>query len=299
MNTHKSHSADVLNDIRDYWYSPSFIALMAERWKLHQIKSMLDVGCGIGHWGQLLIPFLSQDAKTSGIDPEIEWIKAAEDRAQQKNLRNTTYQLGTAEQIPYPDHHFDMVTCQTVLVHVKDVSIALDEMLRVLKPGGLIAIAEPNNLVQRVIFNNLTFHDSINDIVNLLRFELICEHGRENLGKGNASRGDLIPYYFHQARLQSIEVYQSDLADYFIPPYTTPREECALQGLNDENETFWNAAQNEMKEFYLAGSGLPQDFEKYWHLFIQHKNRILDGYKNKTLCSPGGTLMYLISGIKK
>jgi ubiquinone/menaquinone biosynthesis C-methylase UbiE len=80
----------------------------------------------------------------------------------------SNYQLGTAEAIPFPDSYFDMVTCQTVLIHVKDITIALNEMLRVLKPGGLLAVAEPNNLVSRLIFNNLNFNDSVEDIINPL-----------------------------------------------------------------------------------------------------------------------------------
>lgn len=173
MTDHKAHSADVLNDTRDFWWSPDFIALMAKRWKLDDVTSMLDVGCGIGHWGQMLAPHIAHGAKIAGIDPESEWVKNATDRAQKKGLASrATYQLGSAEAIPYPDDYFDMVTCQTVLVHVKDPSISLKEMLRVLKPGGLLAVAEPNNLVSQLVFNNLSFNDPIDDILEI-RFDLL------------------------------------------------------------------------------------------------------------------------------
>ena len=155
MTIKQPHSVSVLTDIRDYWYSPDFIELMAKRWELTQVETILDVGCGIGHWGQLLAPFLSSKMHMIGIDPEELWIEKATERAQQKGLASrTTYQIGTAEVIPFPDHSFDMVTCQTVLVHVKDATVALNEMLRVLKPGGLIAVAEPNNLISRLVLNN-------------------------------------------------------------------------------------------------------------------------------------------------
>src|ERR1700674_2182718 len=107
MSQNKPHSEAVLNDVRDYWWSPDFMAVMAKRLELQQVKSMLDVGCGIGHWGQMLATYLSPDVKISGIDPEKLWIKNAIERAQQKGLALlTTYQLGTAESIPFPNDYF-------------------------------------------------------------------------------------------------------------------------------------------------------------------------------------------------
>jgi ubiquinone/menaquinone biosynthesis C-methylase UbiE len=299
MTNSQPHSASVLTDIRDYWYSPDFIELMAKRWELAQVETMLDVGCGMGHWGQLLIPHLSPTVHMSGIDPEPLWVEKASERAQQKGLASrTTYEIGTAEVIPFPDHFFDMVTCQTVLVHVKDASVALNEMLRVLKPGGLIAVAEPNNLISRLVLNNLTFNDSVDDIIDPVRFELICERGREKLNKGNAFRGDMMPCYFYQLGVKNIQVYLSDLADFFIPPYETPRERITLSGLNEDSKEYWDNIRQEMYEFFIAGGGLPSEFEAHWDRTLKNKDRIIDGYKNNNLCSAGGLIMYLVSGRK-
>jgi ubiquinone/menaquinone biosynthesis C-methylase UbiE len=295
----KPHSADVLNDTRDYWWSPDFIALMAKRWELEEVHSVLDVGCGIGHWGHMLAPHFAQDAKLYGIDPEATWVAQAAERAACKGLQNRShYQLGSAENIPFPKHHFDMVTCQTVLVHVKDAAEAIKEMLRVLKPGGLLAVAEPNNLVSQLVFNNLNSHQPIEDILDQVCFNLICERGREALGRGNASRGDLIPAYFHQAGLSDIKVFMSDLADYFIPPYTTPREEAAIASLAHQPAEAWREAEAEMNAFYLAGGGTQEEFETSWEGLRINVDKIIHGYKDKTLCSAGGLILYLISGRK-
>lgn len=297
--TNKPHSENVLTDLRDYWYSPDYIELMAKRWELNQVKSMLDVGCGIGHWGQLIAPFLSSEMHMTGIDPEKIWVEKATERAKQKGLgASATYQIGTAENIPFPDNSFDMVTCQTVLVHVKDAAISLKEMLRVLKPGGLIAVAEPNNLVSSLILNNLNFHDSIDDIIEPVRFALICERGREKLNRGNASRGDLIPFYFHQAGLKNIQVYLSDLADYFIPPYETSRERLTLSELSQSSPEGWGEAKRELQEFFAAGGGSQPDFEEHWQHLFKSVNQKIEGYKNKTLCSAGGLIIYLVSARK-
>ena len=296
----KPHSADVLNDLRDYWWSPEFIELMAKRLHFDQVHSMLDIGCGIGHWGQLLAPYLATDKVVVGIDPEEQWIRKAAARAKAKDQTSfSSYQLGSAENIPFPDDYFDLVTCQTVLVHVKELSAAITEMVRVLKPGGLFLVAEPNNIVSSLIFNTLNFNDPVDDIVERIRFELICEHGREILGRGRVNRGDIIPYYLKQVDLDDIEVRISDSADYFIPPYHSPREKFALSGLYEDFKYYWDYYEVEMKEFFLAGGGQESQFQKYWDMVIKNKDRIIEGYKQKTLYTAGGVMMYLISGRKK
>ena len=53
---------------------------------------------------------------------------------------------GDATEIPLPSESFDVVTCQTVLMHLAQPADALREMLRILRPGGLLVCVEPNNL---------------------------------------------------------------------------------------------------------------------------------------------------------
>ena len=133
---------------------------------LKQCRSVLDVGCGIGHWGLTLAPFLDPDCKVVGIDPEPQWVTRAIEGAKQKNEANRfQYQLETAEEISFEDNTFDMVTCQTVLIHVKDVTVALKEMLRVLKPGGILAVAEPSNIAPYLVSDNLSMNTSIDDVL--------------------------------------------------------------------------------------------------------------------------------------
>lgn len=50
----------------------------------------------------------------------------------------------TAERLPFPDGHFDVVLSMAVLEHVGDPAAALDETLRVLRPGGLALMHVPN-----------------------------------------------------------------------------------------------------------------------------------------------------------
>jgi len=73
------------------------------------------------------------------------------------------YGMGAAERLPFADATFDLVTCQTVLMHIADVAVALTEMVRVLAPGGLLLAAEPNNLAGTLVLDSITSTDPIAD----------------------------------------------------------------------------------------------------------------------------------------
>jgi ubiquinone/menaquinone biosynthesis C-methylase UbiE len=191
------HSGHYFGDQRDFWWNYDFVELMAKRWELNHCHSLLDVGCGVGHWGLTLAPFLANDCIVHGIDPEVQWIDIAKEKSRQiSSKQQFQYQVASAEKLPFDDNSFDIVTCQTVLIHLKDVSIALSEMIRVLKPGGLLAVAEPNNIAPMLVFDNLSVDEPIDNVLESIRFQMMCERGKKILGLGYISIGDLLPDYF-------------------------------------------------------------------------------------------------------
>ncbi|MBF5002402.1 bifunctional 2-polyprenyl-6-hydroxyphenol methylase/3-demethylubiquinol 3-O-methyltransferase UbiG [Nocardia sp. BSTN01] len=95
---------------------------------------VLDVGCGGGFTAEYLA---KRGAVVSGIDASAELIGAARKHASTVTELPIDYTVGTAEQLPYEDASFDIVTCVDVLEHVIDVSQVVAEIHRVLKPGGL------------------------------------------------------------------------------------------------------------------------------------------------------------------
>src|SRR5688572_26791078 len=177
------HSAEYFGDTRDDWWNLDFLRLMAARWKLDAVGDALDVGCGVGHWGLLLASVLPEDARITGIDREPTWIAEARARSLARGLgERCSYQQGVAERLPFPDDTFDLTTCQTVLIHLADPAAAIAEMVRVTRPGGLVAVAEPNNLTEALLLDSISNRASIDDVVELVRFQLTCERGKAALG---------------------------------------------------------------------------------------------------------------------
>ena len=97
---------------------------------------VLDVGCGLGLY---LEQFIAQGAIAHGIELDAERAEAA--RQVSPHARQ-----GSAEALPYSDGSFDLVFSNEVLEHVQDDRQALREAVRVLAPGGHLALFVPNRL---------------------------------------------------------------------------------------------------------------------------------------------------------
>jgi 2-polyprenyl-6-hydroxyphenyl methylase/3-demethylubiquinone-9 3-methyltransferase len=93
---------------------------------------VLDVGCG----GGFTCEFLSnRGAQVYGIDQSTPCIDAAKVHAEKIGLP-ITYCAGVAEALPFGDASFDVVVCVDVLEHVDSPTRTVEEIGRVLKPGG-------------------------------------------------------------------------------------------------------------------------------------------------------------------
>ena len=47
-----NHSAEYFGDTRDFWWHDDQLAALARQWRLGEVNRVLDVGCGVGHWGR-------------------------------------------------------------------------------------------------------------------------------------------------------------------------------------------------------------------------------------------------------
>ncbi|MEM8760085.1 MAG: bifunctional 2-polyprenyl-6-hydroxyphenol methylase/3-demethylubiquinol 3-O-methyltransferase UbiG [Pseudomonadota bacterium] len=111
-------------------------------------KAALDLGCGGGFLSEALA---ERGATVSGIDPAAEAIAAARAHAENEGLE-IRYDTGVGEALPYPDASFDIVVCVDVLEHVESVPTVLDEIERVLKPGGIFCFDTINStLLARLV----------------------------------------------------------------------------------------------------------------------------------------------------
>jgi len=103
--------------------------------------SVLDVGTGTG-WMAIRCALEMAEGQIIGVDITPEMLAQAALNAENVGVKERIqFALASAMSLPYPDNQFDVVLSSLALHHTK-VGQSLEEMVRVLKPGGRIAIAD-------------------------------------------------------------------------------------------------------------------------------------------------------------
>jgi SAM-dependent methyltransferase len=118
-------------------WSRLLAAQFAQFVAIGQQDSVLDVGCGIGSFS-LTIADAFPSARVTGIDPSAAFVADAQKRGGDDRVQ---FMVGDAQALQFADATFDKTVSQLVLNFVPAREKALDEMIRVTRPGGVVAAA--------------------------------------------------------------------------------------------------------------------------------------------------------------
>jgi ubiquinone/menaquinone biosynthesis C-methylase UbiE len=115
---------------------------------LLQAERILDVGCGTGVITGELARRTRGEATGLDLDPKMLTFPHSfppRRRGTEGGAKAPRYEQGDAQDLPYPDRHFDIVTCHFLLLWVSDPLLAVREMARVTRQRGSVLIcAEPD-----------------------------------------------------------------------------------------------------------------------------------------------------------
>jgi ubiquinone/menaquinone biosynthesis C-methylase UbiE len=148
---------------------------LAFDWLPAGCQRVLDGGCAFGYG---TAPLAAKAKIVCGCDPSPELIERA-----RKNCPGIQFEICPLEKMPYADESFDAITLTDVLEHVADEKTALDEMFRVLKPGGRLIITTPHKgLFGFMDPDNYAWHLRTN-FPRLHRRLFRMKHGRDPVPK--------------------------------------------------------------------------------------------------------------------
>ena len=99
----------------------------------------LDVATGTGNTALALAPFA---AHVTGLDVSPKMLEQARARAEREGIANASFLEGRAEQLPFADGSFTLVSSRHAPHHFRDVPAFLGEVRRVLRPGGRLVLAD-------------------------------------------------------------------------------------------------------------------------------------------------------------
>jgi ubiquinone/menaquinone biosynthesis C-methylase UbiE len=104
-------------------------------------QTVLDIATGPGEPALTIATRIGPEGKVVGIDPAAEMVDAARRAAQSLGFRNTQFEVGSADHLPFPAGTFDAVVSRFGVMFFPSPVDGVREMLRVLKPGRKLALA--------------------------------------------------------------------------------------------------------------------------------------------------------------
>jgi ubiquinone/menaquinone biosynthesis C-methylase UbiE len=164
-------------------------------------KVLLDVGCGRGDDVRALADRVSPTGRVIGIDRSATLIH---DARLAGPVRNADFQLADGHQLPFADDTFDAARVERTLQHVESPRRVLEEMVRVVRPGGIVVASEPD-------WGTLTIDSGDRTSTRELLGTLCDEHIR------NGWIGRQLMALFTGLGLSSIEVHPATLVLRSLP----------------------------------------------------------------------------------
>lgn len=300
--TPMTHSEDQFGEQRDGWYDRDFLALLARRLgPATEARSMLEVGFGHGHWSATIAPLLPRLERLVGVDFEARWVAEAPDNLRAKLGEvafETAFVQADAHRLPFEDDRFDLITCQTVLMHLRSPEVALAEMFRVVRPGGWVLAAEPANLYAFMAVDSAVAALGLEAESARCRLWLAIRRGRIAAGEGDWNLGDRLPELFARTGAEAFRVVMNDRVRPIVPPHEDPEARALVRF-----ELEWlDAALTRDRAHYrdLAMRGGLDGAEADRLLAVEdacqaERHRQVDA---GTFAAPGGSLHFLAWGRK-
>jgi ubiquinone/menaquinone biosynthesis C-methylase UbiE len=160
-------SAPYFNTVADSyagWYeaeTPAGYALRVRKQRVLELLDgshgrVLDVGSGPG----IMVPDLVQRAcEVWAVDAAPEMVRQCRQRF--GHLPGVHCAIGSATALSFPAGAFDAVLCMGVIDRIREYDLAIAEMLRVLRPGGMLLLAFPNLLSPWATWRGLVFYRAL------------------------------------------------------------------------------------------------------------------------------------------
>ncbi|EJS68250.1 class I SAM-dependent methyltransferase [Bacillus cereus] len=234
-----------LRNTRSLYYNDDYLRFLVNSvWKISEPVHIVDYGCGYGYLGLVLLPFLPEGSKYTGIDSGETLIAEAREL-----FRSLPYESqfieGNATEIELKNK-YDIAICHAFLLHMSSPKTMLEKMVHSIKDGGKVICFEPHwisNMSSYVLDG-----ENQSEIIKLGALQKVFERDTQRNGK-DGNIGMKIPMYLSELGVKNIECRVSDKVNFLD----------SNMHQNDKNELYYA-----LKEEGIAGN--PGDKLK----FIEH-----------------------------
>ena len=114
--------------------------IIIDHLEIQETDTVLDIAAGTGEPG-LTIAALATKGRVTGTDLSEEMLSTADEKAKGLGLNNYNTLVADVCELPFGNDTFNKVSCRMGFMFFPDMQLAANEMYRVLKPGGKLAIS--------------------------------------------------------------------------------------------------------------------------------------------------------------
>jgi len=133
----EKYSRQYFDEIEEYRYQVEAEIFSFAQFIRYHGKRVLEVGIGAG---TDFLQWIRAGAEAYGIDLTEESVRNVQQRLSAYGMKAADVRVSDAENLPYQDNFFDLVYSWGVIHHTENTIKALEEIIRVAKPGGAIKI---------------------------------------------------------------------------------------------------------------------------------------------------------------
>lgn len=119
-------------------------AALLDRVGVERGWNAIDLGCGPSGIIDLLAERVGPDGHVTGLDVNPANVALARAFADEHGLANADIAEGDARRTGLPPSSFDLAHARTLLINIPDPAVVVAEMVRLVRPGGWVAVLEPD-----------------------------------------------------------------------------------------------------------------------------------------------------------
>lgn len=290
--------SNIPTNVRHFLWNDDYIELLAHKLDLQKVRTLVDIGSGLGYLSGVFAVYMRPGATVYGFDLDEAVIKQAQAFADENPYSvNFKFQVADVHQLPLTDGQADLAICQHVLVHMKDAAAVVAEMCRAVRPGGKVVAFEPNSLAQSLVLDSVSSTYSIQQRLDQVRYQAYYERGKRHLGGGDDSVGDRLPQLFLNAGLTDIEVRLSDKSAALVPPYDTDEKRARVHELRTWGEAY-RANCDYIRSCFIKGGGSETEWAEFDEWERTENARMLEQLDREEFVSAGGLMTYIVIGTR-
>lgn len=101
-----------------------------------------DFGCGVGMTTRMLAEMVGPSGSVTGVDFSTAQVEQAREISARAGIENVSFFQANACETGLPRAYFDLAYCRFLLLHLPNPAACIEEMLAILKPGGILVLED-------------------------------------------------------------------------------------------------------------------------------------------------------------